>query len=178
MSSSLETTCSIYLKRAAQHGNKWAGVWRWQASFLCIDTKTNFKWWSWQRTCSCLISLTILHCRQLVLLNDAGIILFTFKVNSKWNTVQAACVLSGVRNISVITDTSTGLKFGWKKNWTQRDYKIKDKEFSSFSIFSTKTQALILFTQDWNNKKQQHIKQMWLQEDFRLCGRYVLHTYE
>lgn len=56
MSSSSETTSSIYLKRAALHGNKWAGVWRWHASFLCLDTKTNFKWWNWQRTCSCLIS--------------------------------------------------------------------------------------------------------------------------
>ena len=43
-SSSSETTFSIYLKRTAPRGSKWAGVWRWHASFLCLDTKSNFKW--------------------------------------------------------------------------------------------------------------------------------------
>lgn len=93
MSSSSETTCSIYLKRAALHRNKWAGVWRWHTFILCLDTKTNFKWRNWQRTCSCLVS-------DYTSLQTAGTAewswwcSFRFKVNSEWNTGCAACVLS------------------------------------------------------------------------------------
>lgn len=85
MSSSLETTLSIYLKRAALHRNKWASVWRWHTSFLCLDTKTNFKWWNWQRTCSCLISdYTPL---QTAATTKWSRFCSKFKVNSEWKTV-------------------------------------------------------------------------------------------
>lgn len=104
-------------------------------------------------------------------------ILVLFFLGSKLTQAEIQCephVFSWIKNT---TDTSVGLKFGWKTNRIPRDYKIKDNEFAPFSIFSTKNQALIRFSsQDWRNKKTKHIKQMWLQEDFSsVVDTYYLH---
>lgn len=134
MSSSSETTCSIYLKRAALHGNKWAGVWRWHTSFLCLDTKANFKWWNWQRTCSCLVS-------DYTPLQTDGTAEWSwcYSSGSKLNqneTGCAACVLLSQKHICYCRHISR-IKIWQKgeKKQIQRDYNLKDNEFAPFSVF-------------------------------------------
>lgn len=103
--------------------HKCAGVWRWHASFLCLDTKTNFKWWSWQRTCSCLISdYTSLQTAATAEWSPV-LFFFSFKVEAKMKHSAEQHAFCHVKDISVTTDTSAGLKLGWDTNQTHRGIK-------------------------------------------------------
>lgn len=102
--------------------HKCAGVWRWHASFLCLDTKTSFKWWSWQRTCSCLISeCTPLQTAATAEWSPVLFLSFSFKVKAKIKHSAEQHAFCHVKDVSVTTDSSAGLKLGWETNQTQRD---------------------------------------------------------
>ena len=107
-------------------------------------------------------------------------ILLLFFLGSKLTRNEAQReqhVFSRVKNTYLLLQThQQDWNFGWKTNRIQRDYKIKDNEFAPFSVFSTKTRALIHFPQDWRNEKAHQTNMV--ARRFQQCGRYVLLTYE
>lgn len=119
-SSSSVTVSVIYLERAAQAGNKLAGIWRSVISDLCSNTKTSFKWWSRQKkkkNSCCLIS-------TYSALQTAG--------TSEWSWYCSFQVQTPSVQKHLLLQTR---QQDWNLSEGQtRDYKIKDSEFALLNL--------------------------------------------
>lgn len=173
-SSSSETTFSIYLK-GELHGNKRAGVWRWHASSLCLDTKTNSKWWNWQRTCCCLIS-------DYAPLQTAATAEWSWYYSSEVQSqLQMKHTMCGVCFLWVkhksTTDKSPGLKSGTRTDQIQRRTHIKEQYICITLCFHLQNSCTSPLSSQDERKKRTHQTKM-VAARFQQRGRYVLLTNE